>query len=143
MHYQKYLRQSTYRRYGIFICTIIFFYSGIQSYLNNISIEYSITQAKQWRIDAQEKISYLEKFYSPYLASPKAVYFLSHENWSLYKNERIVRIKYKIIDTASAEQLPLQLNAKAITLSTPQESRQYFITTKLEELKRFGILSDQ
>ena len=143
MHYQKYLRQSTYRRYGIFVFTFFFLYYGIQSYLNNINIEFSIEQTKQGRIDTQEKITYLEKFYSPYLTSPLAAYFLSHENGSLYKNERIVRIKYRTNNNVTNEQLPLQANTKGITLSTPQASREYFITTKLSELASLGILPPQ
>ncbi len=63
MRYHKFLRHSTYRRYGIFLITIFFSLYSIQVYVNNIGIDAQIAQVKKDIIDLEEESAFMEKFY--------------------------------------------------------------------------------
>lgn len=81
----------------------------------------------------------MNKFYSNYLKSEYAAYFAGHENGILYAGERIVRLKHKVLEEEVT--LPFSHERKEkIKLSTPQESRYYFIDQKLSFLKERGII---
>ena len=56
MRYHQFLRLSTYRRYGIFVITILLSYTAIQAYMNNKTIDLSIEDVEQQAIDQQEEI---------------------------------------------------------------------------------------
>ena len=134
MRYHRFLRHSTYRRYGIFILTIFFSWYGIQAWVNLKSIDTSILQAQENYENLIEKTDYMEKFYNPYLDSEYAPYFLGHENGSLYRREYIVRLKHAVPDNEEPI-LPEIEKKESILLSTPQQSWNYFIDQKLPFLK--------
>ena len=76
MRYHKFLRYSTYRRYGIFVLTVFFSWYGLQAWVNLKSIDTSIQQTREQVIDVDEHTAYLNNFYKPYLESEYAPYFL-------------------------------------------------------------------
>lgn len=132
MHYQKFLRKSTYRRYGIFIATIIFSYYSIQAFVNNKSIDASITTVKQDIVAIQEEIAYTQNFYKNYLTTEYAPFFLGHENGQIYGRERILRLTYPHLqeqpkpEPVSEKQLQRQMY-----IASPREARRYFLDTNL------------
>ena len=133
MRYHTFLRQSTYRRYGIFIVTVLFSWYGIQAYINNKNIDVQMEQVENTIQDLTQRTAYMNKFYSNYLQSEYAPYFAGHENGILYTRERIIRLKHKIVEEEVT--LPFSREQKEkIILSTPQESRYYFIDQKLHFL---------
>lgn len=138
MRYHKFLRYSTYRRYGIFVLTVFFSWYGLQAWVNLKSIDSSIVQTKEEVIDLEEHTAYLEKFYKPYLESEYAPYFLWHENGSLWQNEYIVRLRHTVVNNEAI--LPEIEQKDSILLSTPQDSWHYFIEKKLPFIYRWGIL---
>lgn len=141
MQYQKFLRKSTYRRYGIFIATIIFSYYSIQAYVNNKSIDVSIQNVQQDIVEIQEEIAYMNNFYKNYLETEYASYFLWHENGKIYGNERIVRLTYPHMQQPQEEELVTETEQqKAIYIASPQESRHYFFEKNLSWLRRLWIL---
>ena len=75
MRYHAFLRQSTYRRYGIFIVTILFSWYGIQAYINNKNIDIQMEEIENTIQDLDERTAYMEKFYANYLKSDYAPYF--------------------------------------------------------------------
>jgi hypothetical protein len=140
MRYHKFLRHSAYRRYGIFIISILFSLYSIQVYVNNIGIDEQITQVKKDIINLEEERAFMEKFYKGYLLSEYARYFLGHENGTIYPEEKIVRLSYQVPTKEDEAQLP-QLTQKApITVSTPQEARNHFIETRLIFLQKRGLI---
>lgn len=80
MRYQRFLRKSTYRRYGIFVATIFFSYYSIQAYINNQTIDTSIDTVRYDIDEINQEIAYLNNFYQQYLQTEYAPYFLGHEN---------------------------------------------------------------
>lgn len=141
MSYQEFLRKSTYRRYGIFIATIIFSYYTIQAYVNNKSIDVSIESVKEDIVNIEEEIAFMDKFYTNYLQTEYATYFLWHENWQIYWNERIIRFANDKEETDFWTYISQQEQPNEIYLATPRDSRNYFLESKLEELDNLWILS--
>ncbi|USN54961.1 MAG: hypothetical protein H6765_11040 [Candidatus Peribacteria bacterium] len=133
------MRQSTYWRYSIFVLTVFFGFYSIQAYLNNISIDQQVAQVKQDIVDTKERTDYLTKFYSQYLQSEYASYFLGHENGMIYAGENIYKLKHQV-EEPEVPVVPIIEQKESIKVSTPQESWNYFIDTKLYQLKRLGIL---
>lgn len=139
MSYHRFLRKSTYWRYGIFFLTVFFSYYSIQAYLNNISIESSIEQVRQDISEIEQQIAFKETFYMNYLDSEYAPYFLGHENGMVYDGERIIRFRTEVEDPDEAV-LPSIEEKESIYLSTPEEAWHHFIDQRLEELIELGIL---
>lgn len=137
MRYQRFLRKSTYRRYGIFILTIFFSYYSIQAIINNKTIDASIEEVKQNNDLVEEEIAFKTNFYQNYLKGEYASYFLGHENSQLYRWERILKIKQRATQLEEAA-LPEREGEERIL--TPQESRQIFINNRLSELKTLWII---
>lgn len=131
MRYHQFLRKSVYRRYGIFFLTLFFMISSIKAYMNNKNIDNSITQVKENIANIQEKNTYLDNFYKPYLASPYAGYFYGHENGILYASEKNVHFKNRLPEVSKAHTSPEQLPPQPLNVSTPQAAWHYFWQTKI------------
>ncbi len=94
----------------------------------------------------KDETNFIQNFERPYLDSERAPYYLWHENWVLYDGERVVRLREKrtIVDQDPTQ--PDQIRAlqqqedDLIKISSPEESRHYFINDKLSPLKDLGIL---
>ncbi len=140
MRYHKFLRHSTYRRYGIFLVTIFFSLYSIQVYVNNIWIDAQIAQVKEDIIDLEEESAFMEKFYKWYLESEYASFFLWHENGTIYPEEKIVRLAYQVPQVENEVILPMPNEIAPITTSTPQEARNHFVKTRLIFLERRGLI---
>ncbi len=140
MRYHKFLRHSTYRRYGIFLITIFFSLYSIQVYVNNIGIDAQIAQVKKDIIDLEEESAFMEKFYKWYLESDYAWYFLGHENGTIYLEEKIVRLAYPVPQAENKVVLPTPSEIAPITISTPQQARNHFIKTRLRFLESRGLI---
>ena len=138
MRYHKFLRYSTYRRYGIFILTIFFSWYWLQAWVNLKSIDTSIEQAKQDVAELNEHTAYLQKFYKPYLEWEYAPFFLWHENWSLRRGEYIIRLRHTVVDDEPI--LPEIEKKSSILLSTPEQSWHYFIEQKMPFVYEWGLL---
>lgn len=95
MSYYQFLRNSTYRRYGIFIITLFLWLYTMQAWINYKSIQDSILQEKQQIIHIQEEIDYMQRWYQEYMKSEYASYFLWHENGQLYPDEYLVYLEYR------------------------------------------------
>lgn len=134
MRYQSFLRKSTYRRYGIFILTILISYFSIQAIINNKTIDASIEEVKETNNDVAQEIAYKNNFYKNYLQGEYAPFFLGHENGQLYKYERIVRIKQRSQEDEEALLPEVQKKEDLATL-TPQDSWLIFIERRLHALK--------
>lgn len=137
MRYQSFLRKSTYRRYGIFILTIFFSYYSIQAIINNKTIDASIEEVRKNNHLIQEEIDFKTNFYQNYLKGEYASYFLWHENWQLYRSERIIKIKQRL---TPFEETTLPEREGEERIRTPQESRQFFIANRLSELRTLWII---
>ncbi len=92
----------------------------------------------------EEEIQYVKNFEKPYLESEWAPYYIGHENGVLYDWERVVRLKSKKPLTKD-ESLPDEILSRqseddVIKISSPEESRHYFINDKLTPLKDLWIL---
>ena len=140
MRYHRFLRQSTYRRYGLFFITIFFSYYSIQAYLNNISISNSVQQVTTDIHDTTQETAFLEKYYKNYLLSDYSSYFLGHENGMIYDREQIVRFISKADAVIEAQALPDIETKSTIILSSPSEAWHHFIKDKLEELIELGLI---
>ncbi len=142
MRYHKFLRHSAYRRYGIFIISIFFSLYSIQVYVNNIGIDSQIKQVREDIKNLEEESAFMEKFYMGYLKSDYAWFFLGHENGTIYLEEKIVRLSYPQNTDENEEDtyLPGIDELAPIAISTPQESWNHFIQTRLRFLKSRGII---
>ncbi len=143
MSYYAFLRNSTYWRYWIFIITLFLWLYTMQAWLNLKGIEDSIVQEKEEIKMIQEEIDYMERRYQNYLRSEYASYFLWHENWQLYNNERLVALEYRkpevIQQEVSIQIVPdTQEKKDDVTSLTPQQAWSTFLSTKLPLL--FWIL---
>ena len=139
MRYHKFLRHSTYRRYGIFIATLFFSLYAIQAYVNNQNIENQIRQVESQIHELESRNNYLNNFYTKYLETEYAPYFAWHENGIIYEGEYVIKLKHRIEDDEVI--LPVQDEKKeAIIISTPQSSWRYFIEEKLPFLIDRGLI---
>lgn len=130
MRYHQFLRLSTYRRYGIFVVTILLSYTAIQAYMNNKTIDQSIEEVKQKAFDQQQEIYRTQNFYLNYTATEYAAYFLWHESGQLFAWERLLRLKTRAEDE---EDSIISIDENTAWL-TPQDAWKFFLKTRLEEL---------
>lgn len=105
----------------------------------------SIDGIKDQIVDIEEEIAYVKSFERPYLESEWAPYYLGHENGVLYDGERVVRLRDRAPvakeDSAPDDVLALQESEEeSIRISSPEESRHFFINDKLSPLKEIGLL---
>jgi len=136
--YYQFLRNSTYRRYGIFIITLFLWLYTMQAWINYKSIQDSILQEKQQIINLQEEIDYMQRRYQEYLESDYASYFLWHENGQLYQGEQLVYLEYRKPDiekkdpsialVPTDEELAKEANPLVVP---PEEAWALFIEQKL------------
>lgn len=138
MSYYAFLRNSTYRRYGIFVITLFLGLYTIQAWVNYKNIEDSIKQTKQDILKLQEEIDYMDKWYKNYLLSDYAPYFLGHENGQLYGGERLVVVEYRKPPVEQIAPAP-QADDGQIVIETPEESRQLFIHQRIKPLAELGL----
>ena len=130
MRYHQFLRLSTYRRYGIFVVTILLSYTAIQAYMNNRTIDQSIAEVRQKARDQQEEIERTQKFYLNYTNTEYAAYFLWHESGQLYEWERLLRLKWR---AENEQDQIVNQEEDSLTLS-PQDSWRFYLRTELDEL---------
>jgi hypothetical protein len=97
--------------------------------MNNKTIDQSIAEVEQKAIDQQEQIDWTQKFYLNYTSTEYAPYFLGHESGQLYPGERQLRLKWR---TDESETLPS--NNETTQSLSPQDSRNFFLQTRLDEL---------
>ena len=108
----------------------------MQAWLNLKGIEDTIVQKKEEIKMIQEEIDYMERRYQNYLSSEYASYFLGHENWQLYDNERLVALEYwkpEVIQQEASVQIVPDIQEKKddVTSLTPQQAWSTFLSTKL------------
>ena len=84
MRYHQFLRRSTYRRYGIFVVTILMSYSAIQAYMNNQTIDLSIEDVRQQALDQEQEILWTQNYYLNYLATEYSREFSARESGQLF-----------------------------------------------------------
>lgn len=136
MNYRRFLRKTTYLRYGIFILTVFFSYYSIRAVSNNKTIDTSIAEVQQANARLEQEILFKQNFYKSYLEWEYAAYFLGHENWQLFPWEQIIRIK-KPLTREEEQQENLDLAEQMVDedlLATPQQSWRYFVEVSLSEL---------
>lgn len=139
MRYQTFLRKSTYRRYWIFVLTIFFSYYSIQAFINNKTIDLSITEVKEQNLRINEEIAFKNNFYQNYLRWEYSNYFLWHENWQLYQGERLLRIKQRLTPNDAIILQPNNLEGQDEQIQTPQESWRHFIRNRLPQLRFLNL----
>lgn len=137
--YYQFLRNSTYRRYGIFIITLFLGLYTMQAWINYKSIQDSILQEKQQIVRIENEIAYMQKWYQEYLQSEYASYFLGHENGQLYANESLIYLEYRKPDvvkqTPSIQLVPTDEEEEINELVLwPEEARALFMQQKLPVL---------
>lgn len=119
---------------GIFSCVIIMIIM-IKTYMNYSAIIDEITRVNADIEQINEEIAYSENFYKAYLDSEYAPYFLAHKNNTLFYNEMIIRF----IDPYATENESSEGNTdtttptsySGVSVMTPQQSRQNFIKSKI------------
>lgn len=144
MRFHKFIRTTMYRRYLIFFLTLFFVLYWVQAYLNKQNMVIAIQEIQEEIDDTKNEATFIKNFEIPYLASEWAKYYLWHENGQIYDWEWVVRLRNR--DKLSDDQLPndiLALQEKeedVIIISSPEESRYYFIYDKLKPLKDLWLI---
>lgn len=145
MRYHQFLRNTLYWRYIIFFATLFFALYWVQAYLNRQNMLVSIQDIKDEIVDIEEEVAFIENFERPFLESERAPYYLGHENGVLYNGERVVRLRDRAPvvadeDTPDDVLALQQVEEDKIKISSPEESRHYFINDKLKPLKDIWLL---
>jgi len=143
MRYHSFLRNTMYLRYIIFFVTLFFAIYGVRAYLNRETMMSSIQWINTESALIKTETEYIKNFKRPFLESDWASYYIGHENWILYAWERVVRLRTKKIveeDALPDDILARQWAEDEIKISSPEESRHFFINDKLTPLKDIWIL---
>ena len=111
--------------WGVF--AIIIMLLAIKTYVNYTTITYEIEKVNNDINATKQEIAYTENFYSKYLDSDYAMYFLSHKNNILFDWEYIIKISTtpKEIEDNTWKKPENEIN------ETPQQSRNRFIKSKI------------
>lgn len=109
------------------IIAIVVMLFAIKTYVNYSMITEEIEKVNYEIESTKQEIAYSQNFYSKYLDSDYAMYFLSHKNNVLFDNEYIIRISNTSIDTNNTSTTTGNIEK----YETPQESRKRFIKWKL------------
>lgn len=106
-------------------------------------MEVAITEIQDDIVETRDEINFIKNFENPYLYSERADYYLWHENWIVYDWEWVIRLRNrdKLLDTLDNDILQMQRDEKdLVIISSPEESRYYFIEDKLKPLIDLWIL---
>lgn len=109
------------------VFAIIIMLLAIKTYVNYSAITDEIGKVNNDINATKQEIAYTEKFYSKYLDSDYAMYFLSHKNNILFDWEYII----KISTTPKETENNTEKRSSNETHETPQESRIRFIKSKI------------
>lgn len=109
------------------VFAIIIMLLAIKTYVNYSAITDEIGKVNKDINATKQEIAYTEKFYSKYLDSDYAMYFLSHKNNILFDWEYIIKISTttKEIENDTEKKTTNEAN------ETPQQSRNRFIKSKI------------
>lgn len=109
------------------VFAIIIMLLAIKTYVNYSTITDEIEKVNNNINATKQEIAYTENFYSKYLDSDYAMYFLSHKNNILFDWEYIIKI------STTPKEIENNINTRTGNESkqTPQESRQHFIKSKI------------
>ena len=109
------------------VFAIIIMLLAINTYVNYSAITDEIGKVNKDINATKQEIAYTEKFYSKYLDSDYAMYFLSHKNNILFDWEYIIKISTttKEIENDTEKKTTNEAN------ETPQQSRNRFIKSKI------------
>lgn len=107
----------------------------------------NIEQIRDQIEETNQEIAFIQNFEKPFLESEWAPYYLWHENGQLYEWERVVRLRSRwpldrIEDNSSTvpdEIRAMQQDDVDISITTPQESRHYFIQDKLQPVQEWWL----
>lgn len=104
--------------------------------MNYNAIIEEITRVQTDIEQINESIAYSENFYKAYLDSEFAPYFLAHKNNALFYNEMIIRFTSPYDKESENQEENNTTNNTIYTWTatmTPQQSRQYFIKSKINK----------
>ena len=110
------------------VFAIIVMLLAIKTYVNYSTITDEIGKVNNNINATKQEIAYAENFYSKYLDSDYAIYFLSHKNNILFDWEYIIKI------STTSKELEDDTDKKQETTGineTPQQSRNRFIKSKI------------
>lgn len=108
------------------VFAIIVMLLAVKTYVNYSTITDEIEKINNNIESTNQEIAYSEKFYSKYLDSDYAMYFLSHKNNILFDWEYIIKIS-----TTPKEIEPTWTDVKKDIQESPQESWKRFLKSKL------------
>lgn len=101
-------------------------------------------------VEVENETDFIKYYEKPFLETERAPFYLWHEHGTLYPWERVVRLKSRTtVDGAilsDADSTPDDILAMQeedddlIKITSPQESRHYFINDKLQPLKEMWLL---
>lgn len=110
------------------IFAIVVMLLAVKTYVNYSTITDEIEKVNNEINATKQEIAFAEKFYSKYLDSEYAMYFLSHKNNILFDGEYIIKISTtpnEIDENNTDRKVGTEIH------ETPQESRSRFIKSKL------------
>lgn len=112
---------------------VIIMIIAIKTYINYNTIVEAIDKVNTDIELTNREIAYSENFYKKYLDSEYAPYFLAHKNNTLFYNEMIIRFtNSNNIGTETEDDSKITATSYTwITTMTPQQSRQNFIKSKI------------
>ena len=108
------------------VFAIIVMLLAVKTYVNYSTITDEIEKINNNIESTNQEIAYSEKFYSKYLDSDYAMYFLSHKNNILFDWEYIIKIS-----TTPKEIESTWTDVKKDIQESPQESWKRFLKSKL------------
>ena len=109
------------------VIAIVVMLFAIKTYVNYSMITEEIEKVNYEIESTKQEIAYSQNFYSKYLDSDYAMYFLSHKNNVLFDNEYIIRISNTPTDANDTS----TTTGDTEKYETPQESRKRFIKWKI------------
>jgi len=124
----------------------MFAFWWVKAHLNRQNMLISIQDIRDNIDETKEETAFIQNFEKPFLESDRAPYYLWHENGVLYDGERVVRLRNKANIPPENLNLPDEILAiqqqeeDLIKISSPEESRHFFINDKLSPLKDLGLI---
>ncbi len=130
--------------------TLYFAIQAVRAYLNGQNMVTNIAIIKENIVEVQDEINFTKYYEKPFLETDWAPFYLWHEHGTLYAWERVVRLKSRkptqkvVVDEAASSPDDIlsmqQEEDDFIKITSPQESRHYFINDKLTALKEIWLL---